>query len=129
MCGRAVGIAVALVVFAAVGTTGAQDRSDQATLEAEELGVSLARIKHRLEQLPDDEEARSLLRLNFYVEVYGRTPQLHYFQGFDLHNSPIPHGPPTHDQLLSVMRSGDPQLRPPAINLNNVIGWALKLGR
>lgn len=126
MCRRRAIIALALLIFAASGSAAAaQDPSDQATLEAEELGVSLARIKHKLDRLPDDIETRSLLRLNFYIEVYARTPQLSYFQGFDLHNSPVPYGPPTHDQLLAVMRTGDPQLTTPAINFNNIIGWAI----
>ena len=102
-----------------------QDTPEQATLDAEELGVSLARIKQKLERLPDDMEARSLLRLNFYVQVYARTPQLNYFEGFDLHNSPVPYGPPTHEQLLAIMRSGEPRLSGPVMNLNNVIGWAI----
>ena len=128
MCRRRGIIALALLIFifaAHSGLASAQDPSDQATLEAEGLGVSLARIKQKLDRLPDDLETRSLLRLNFYVQVYARTPQLDYFQGFDLHNSPVPKGPPSHDQLLAVMRSGDPQLTGPAINLNNVLGWAI----
>ncbi len=128
MCRRRAIIALALFIFVFATSGGlatAQDTSEQATLEAEELGVSLARIKHKLERLPDDMEARSLLRLNYYVQVYARTPQLDYFRGFDLHNSPVPYGPPTHDQLLAVMRSGEPKLTGPAINLNNVVGWAV----
>jgi len=121
---------IALTLFVLIftpsgGLAAAQDTSERAVLEAEELGVSLARIKHKLEQLPEDMEARNLLRLNFYVQVYARAPQLNYFEGFDLHNSPVPSGPPSHDQLLAVMRSGEPQLTGPAINLNNVVGWAI----
>jgi hypothetical protein len=127
MCRRRAIIALALFLFAYAASGGfatAQGTSEQATLEAEELGVSLARIKHKLERLPDDMEARNLLRLNYYIQVYARTPPLDYFEGFDLHNSPVPSGPPTHDQLLAVMRSGEPQLTGPVINLGNVIGWA-----
>ena len=123
-------ITLTLLVCAGSAVSAApQDSSDRAVLDAEELGVSLARIKQRLDQLPVDAEVRSLLRLNFYIEVYGHAPQRNNFRGFDLHNSPVPYGPPTHDQLLAVMRGGDPQLRPPAVNLNNIVGWALKLGR
>ena len=132
MCSRRVIIACVLffsVITASGGLATAQDTAqdtpEQATLEAEELGVSLARIKQKLERLPDDMEARSLLRLNFYIQVYARTPQLDYFEGFDLHNSPVPYGPPTHEQLLAIMRSGEPRLTGPTMNLNNVIGWAI----
>ena len=71
-------------------------------LEAEELGVSLARIQRRLDRLPDVHDT-SVLRLNFYVQVYGRAPELNLFEGFDVHNSPVPYGVPTHDQMMAVM--------------------------
>jgi len=125
-----VAIALTLLVWAAgtVGSAG-QEPADKPTLDAKEFGVSLARIKHKLDTLPQSEEARSLLRFNFYVEVYARAPQLDYFHGFDVHNSPITHGTPLHDEMLSVMRSGDPQLLPPAMNISNVLGWAWKRNR
>lgn len=94
-------------------------------LDAEDLGVSLARIQRRLDRLPEGDDARRLLRLNFYVEVYGRAPRLDLFEGFDLHNGPVPYGVPRHNEMLSAMRSDDP-LYPPAINLNPIAGWAWK---
>ena len=121
---RVLAIAVSLVMLA--GTVGAaQDRASTpvgAVLEAEDLGISLARIQRKLDRLPDREEARSLLRLNYYVQVYARAPRLDLFRGFDLHNSPIPYGVPLHSEMLSVMRPN--QLYPSAANLTPIVGWA-----
>ncbi len=93
-------------------------------LEAEELGVSLSRIRRRLDALPSASEARSLLRLNYYVQVYGRTPPLDLFYDFDIHNSPISYGVPLHNEMLAVMHPNP--LYPSSISLNPIAGWAWK---
>ena len=104
----------------------AQEASEQAVLDAEEMGVSLARIRNKLERLPDSLEERSLLRLNFYIEVYAQAPQLDYFFDYDIHNSPIPSGPPMYYEMLSVMRSDQPNILPPPVNLTPILGWVWK---
>lgn len=93
-------------------------------LEAEEMGVSLARIQRRLDSLPSDAEARNLLRFNYYVQVYARAPPLDLFHGFDIHNSPIPYGAPVHSEMLAVMHPNP--LYPSSISLNPITGWAWK---
>ena len=107
----------------------AQEATDDKPFEAEALGVSFDRIKYKLDRLPQRDELSSLLRLDFYVEVYARAPQIDYFQGFDLQHSPIAGGVPMNGEMLEVMRSGEPPLVPAAINLNNVLDWFRKLSR
>lgn len=102
--------------FAQDGTTASSE-----VLDAEELGVSLARIQRRLERLPDERDP-TVLRLDFYVQVYGRAPELNLLEGFDVHNSPIPYGVPMHKEMMAVMHSNP--VYPPAANLNPVAGWA-----
>ena len=93
-------------------------------LRAEELPVSLERIKRKLAQVPPSQEFH--LRLAYYLEVYGRAPQLDIFEKFDLHNGPVPYGAPTHSDMV---RHVTPQeFRSPAIlsfgsSLNGLIGW------
>ena len=114
----------ALLIVSCVSVRAfAQDATPQApeVLEAEELGVSLARIQRRLDRLPDESDPNTL-RLNFYVQVYGRAPELNLFEGFDLHNSPVPYGVPLHNEMMAVMHPNP--LYPPAVNLNTVAGWA-----
>lgn len=114
---------IALALFLVAGTQSAglaQDVEDAAAGETAALGVSFDRIKSRLETLPNGNEAGSLLRLDFYVQVYARAPEVDYFRGFDLQNSPVA-GAPMNAALLAVMRSGEPQLRPPAMNLSNLL--------
>ena len=118
------GIVLTLVLVAGATATGvAQEATEEASAETEALGVSFDRIKYKLDTLPSEDEVSSLLQLNFYVEVFARAPEVDYFQGFDLENSPIADGVPMTNEVLDVMRSGEPQLVPPAINLNDLLIW------
>ena len=79
-----------------------------------------------MDRLPSVDQVSSLLRLDFYVEVYAEAPEINYFQGFDLENAPIAHGIPMHNEMMAVMSPG--RLAPilgPAMNLSNGIAWLL----
>ncbi len=92
------------------------------TLPAEELPVSLERIKRKLAQVTPTQS--SLLRLDYYVEVYGRAPKIDILQGFDVHSGPVPYGAPTHADLLSQILP--PESRAPPLFLLpgiDIIGW------
>jgi hypothetical protein len=115
-------IAWSLVVLTATVARGAGQKTELAVLDAEDLGVSLARIQRKLDRLPDGAQARSLLRLNYYVQVYAKAPPLTLFRGFDVHNGPVPYGTPMHNDMLNVMHPNE--LYPSAVNLNPVLGWA-----
>jgi hypothetical protein len=118
------------VVVAANVSVGAQASEDDAAFNTATLGISLERIQYKLDRLPSGDQASSLLRLDFYVEVYAEAPEINYFQGFDLQNAPIAHGVPAHDQMMAVMSPG--RLAPilgPAMNLSNGIAWLLSGGR
>ena len=124
------GILLTLVLIVGVTTIGAaQEATDDASAETEALGVSFDRIKDKLDTLPERDEVSNLLQLDFYVEVYARAPEIDYFQGFDLVNSPIADGVPMTDELQEAMTAGDPPLVPPAMNLSNLLEWLRDLGR
>ena len=80
-----------------------QEPLEPQPLPAVELPVNLQRLKQRLAALPSRDEDRSLLKLNFYVEVYGRAPEINPLEGFDLHSGPVPYGPPSHATMLRQM--------------------------
>ena len=114
------------VVGAATVSVGAQTSEDDAAFDTATLGVSLERIQYKLDRLPSVDQVSSLLRLDFYVEVYAEAPEINYFQGFDLENAPIAHGIPMHNEMMAVMSPG--RLAPilgPAMNLSNGIAWLL----
>lgn len=73
-------------------------------INAEALGVSLARISRRLQA---DARARSAgdspLKLEYFVDVYGTAPSLRFFDGQDLRYGAIPMSPPTHADMLFQM--------------------------
>jgi hypothetical protein len=100
-----------------------------ATLEAIELPVSLERIRRKLDRLPISEDARLELGLNYYIEVYGRSPRVNVLDGFDVHNGPIPYFS-SHAELMSVMTPRE--FQPTVANIGAVLGWSwdqLKPGR
>ncbi len=94
---------------------------EQSGTLAEELPVSLERIKRKLAQLAPAQS--SLLRLDYYIEVYGRAPKINVLQAFDVHNGPVPYGAPTHADLLSLILP--PESRPPLLLSPgiDIIGW------
>ncbi len=97
-------LAVALGSGALPGRLQAGPRPQDSTggnpdlLRAEELPVSLARIRRKLAQAPPSHA--SLLRLDVYVEVVGKAPAFHIFEGVDLQAGPVPYGAPTHSDLI-----------------------------
>ncbi len=92
---------------------------DPDLLPAEELPVSLARIRRKLAQAPPSHT--SLLRLDVYVEVVGKAPAFHLFEGFDLHAGPVPYGAPTHSDMIRHVTPEE--FRTPGMSLAPV--WAL----
>lgn len=125
-----IGIVLTLVLVGGATATGAaQEATDDPSEETEALGVSFDRIKYKLDTLPDRDEVSDLLRLDFYVEVYAQAPEIDYFHGFDLENSPVADGVPMTDELQRAMTAGDPPLVPPAMDLNNLLLWLRDLGR
>ena len=91
----------------------ALDIGEQADpLPAEELPASLERIKRKQAQVGPAQS--SLLRLDYYVEVYGRAPKIDVLQDFDVHSGPVPYGAPTHAGLLGLI---PPESRTPPLLL------------
>ncbi len=124
--GRAV---VPFVLTLVIATGGAIDASSQSTVAepvaADEIPVSVDRIKRHLDRALRAPNAQRLLRLNDYVTVYARLPALDLIENtFDLSDGPIPDGAPTRIEMLNAMTPRE--WRSPGVNLNNVVGWTVK---
>ena len=79
--------------------------------------VSLARIKRQLGQAPPAREDEGL-RLAYYLNVYGKLPDLELFRDFDPAIGPVPYGAPSHKELIQMVT---PQMfRAPVMDLSNV---------
>lgn len=81
--------------------------SDGATLEADDLPVSISRIQRALARKPT-------LRLKsdtpvFRIEVFGRTPAIEDILGPDYLRGPVPYGGMTHQEFLSMVTPRDVQ--------------------
>lgn len=116
---------VALTIgLAAPAAASAQDpgsTGEASALEVLELPVSVSRIKDRMAALPEVDETRSPLRLNYRVNVYGRAPAIELLQDFIvLDTAPAAYGAPTHSEMIEVMTPKE--WRPRAISVGNLLG-------
>jgi hypothetical protein len=92
-------------------------------LDADRLPVSIARIKEALAQAPASTQTG--LRLQYYIEVYGRSIPLDISGDFDLRSGPVPYGGPTHRELIGMVTPQE--FRAPAADLLGparlLLGW------
>ncbi len=121
--GRTILVSSLLLLALWLGGASAQER-DVDPLPSVELAVNLERLKRRLADLPESDEERSLLKLDYYVSVYAQAPEINLYEGFDLHNGPVPFGPPTHDDFQALWTPEE--FSAPAADLGSVLGWLLK---
>ena len=117
-----------LSVSAVVVMHAAQDETSDAVFKSEELVVLLARIKQQLDR-PATMSLRGLMRLDYYVTVYGRTPQLDVVAHFDLPRNPVPMGPPHHTVMMRALRGNTSYPHPVPLGSNPVAGWAWRMLR
>lgn len=102
----ALGLAAAAVPTAASAQDPAAGSTAPAAVERQSidptaLGISMARISR---QLRIDQRARqqgdSLLKLEYFVDVYGTAPALRFFTGPELLYGAVPGSAPTHRDML-----------------------------
>ena len=89
---------------------------------ANEMPVSLDRIRRRLAAAEEAQEGRrTLLDLNFYVDVYARAPAIELLRDLDPQSESVPYGAPTHLEMLEAATPRE--WRPRAISTGNLFGW------
>lgn len=102
-------------------------RTEQ-TLDVDKLPVSVVRVRSRLSTLPPY-DPDGALRLDFFVDVYGRSPSLDLFTGIDLSGKGgVQYGPMTHSEFLEFVTPK--AFRAPVMDLGSIMfaaaGWAAK---
>ena len=101
----------------------AQD-DDRAPQPAVRLSVNLERVKQKIAALPASDDQRSLLALNYYLEVYGRAPRINLLKGFDTQIGPSPFGAPSHDDMRAIWTPEE--FSSPVANLGSLFNWLSK---
>jgi hypothetical protein len=96
---------------------------------AGELPVSLERIRRKLAQAPSSRTKG--LKLEYYVEVYGKSPQMDLLADFNPTTGAVQYGSPTHQEFLDLVtpqefKSPPADLLTPAIAL---MKWLADKGR
>jgi hypothetical protein len=108
-------------------TPSAADQTGDAA--SSELPVSIERIRRKLAQAP--RATGGGLRLEYYVEVYGKSPRIDLFTDFDPAVGPVQYGSPTHREFLDLVtpeefRSPAGDLLTPAMAL---MKWLVERGK
>ncbi len=76
-------------------------RVTPAAADVDALPFSLARIKRELAEAPP--LVQDVLRLHYYIEVYGKRRELDILGDFDLVHGPVRYGAPTHREFLDLV--------------------------
>ena len=96
-----IAVSLAAVPLPALAQAQPQPTDPAAAVNAEALGISMAKIKRRLAA---DSRARTQgstpLKLEYRVDVFGTAPALRFFAGQDLRFGGVPSSAPTHADML-----------------------------
>lgn len=112
----AVAAVVAAFVVAPVAVAGArpQAQAPQVRPQVQEappggdlaaMGVSLDRIRRLLRETPPTKrsEVSSLLKLEYYIDVVGRSPRIEFFKDFDIGKATaVQYGGMTHAEFMRI---------------------------
>jgi len=88
--------------------------------QADDWPLSVSRVRTLLEREQARERARSHdeLRLNYYIEVYGKSRRIDVLQGFDFTSGAVQYGGMTHREFLELTT---PQaFRSPTMSLSSL---------
>ena len=99
------GITKAAAAQSATSTTAGDTAASGvvATVDVSRLPIDLQRIERRFRQ-GEFREERDGLNLRYFVEVYGKAPNIVLFTKEDnLEHGPVPYGAPTHRDMLEMM--------------------------
>ena len=125
MTQRAIVSLLTVLLLSPLATAEASQQDiDGAPLPAVEVLVNLERVKRKLAALPATGEKRSILKLSYYLEVYGRAPRLDLLQGFDRYNGPVPFGGPSHADMQALWTPKE--FSAPVADLGSALDWLLK---
>jgi hypothetical protein len=119
---QALAVLVPLLLGFLGATPVAAQQVEAAPLPRAEVTVDLERLKQRLASLPATDDNTGL-KLNFFVQVYGRLPRINPLEGFELTDGPVPFGGPTHGDLLSLWTPEE--FSAPVADFGSVLGWFL----
>lgn len=117
------GLAQPALAQSAAQPTGTSGRGGDAVtvVDVSRLPVDIRRIEREFRQTTIREE-RDGLNLRYFVEVYGRAPELVILTEQDnLFYGPVPYGAPTHREMLEMMTPKE--YRAPAADFGNLFRW------
>jgi hypothetical protein len=93
----------------------------QESVNVDKLPLNLKRVQSQLQKIAEREDV-GVLRLHYFVDVFGHPPPIELFTEADnLQTGPVPYGGPTHNEVLRVITPIEH--RAPAMDLNALARW------
>ena len=99
------GVICAGIVAISGFTSYAQEAPEGSRVSAHEINSltgSLDRIRKQLDRVTEAGKDNDLFRLDYYIDVYGRLPELNIVEGFKLDSGPVRFSVPTTTELLNA---------------------------
>ena len=93
------------IVAASGFSSQAQEALEGSRASAHEINSlpgSLDRIRKQLDRVTEAGEENDLLRLDYYIDVYGRLPEINIVEGFKLDSGPVRFSVPSTTELLNA---------------------------
>jgi hypothetical protein len=119
------GVLLAAPVCAQDGRSGAGGANEARAVRDPDLPVSLERIRRELASAPRTTERREGLRLEYYVEVFGKAPGIELFiPETNLTAAPVMYGGMTHQEFISLVTPEE--FRAPAADIGSAIAAFIK---
>jgi len=119
-------VIVALFMLGLAGAAEAQ-APPASSLDVSRLPVDLDRVQRKLQQSTVREE-RNGLNLRYIIEVFGQAPPLVVFTKEDnIVNGPVPHGAPTHREMIEHVTPKE--YRAPPADIGALIRWLTEKSR
>ena len=76
--------------------------SQASAQEIQSIPGSLDRIRKQLDRVTELEGDNNLLRLDYYIDVYGLLPEINIVEGFTLDSGPVRFSVPSTSELLNA---------------------------
>ncbi len=92
-----------------------------APVDVDRLPLDLQRLEQQLRRSTETEQ-RDGLRLQYNIQVFGRTPRIDFFTPQDVRGTgPVPYGAPPHREMLDVMTPKE--YRAPVADVGAFMRW------
>ena len=95
-------VCAGIVSMNGFNVTAQEAHADSQLQEINSLPGSLDRIRKQLDRITESGDKKDLLRLDYFIDVYGQLPEINIAEGFKLDTGPVRFSVPSTSELLNA---------------------------